>query len=128
MPGMVRWYRTFASALVVGGLLTSAWAACVEGATSTPTQQMACCKAGHHHCPMKDSASDCCKTSASHVESRATITKTSSVSTPVPVPIVWFTLAIASTAHGHNPVSYDASPHGLLVSSPPYIAFSALLI
>jgi hypothetical protein len=29
--------------------------------TSTVTQEMACCKAGHHACGQMTSASDCCK-------------------------------------------------------------------
>ncbi|SRR5712691_74372 len=125
---MIRWSRAFASLLVVVGVLSSAWATCVEGATATPTQQMACCKAGHHRCPMKDSASDCCTKSGLRVESQATIIKAASVSTPVAVPMVWVTLAIASAAQSQNRVSYDASPPGLVVAPPAYIAFSALLI
>jgi hypothetical protein len=129
MMWMVRWSRAVVSLLVVFGVLTSAWATCVEGATATPTQQMACCKAGHHHCPMKDSASDCCKKSGLQVESQGTIVKAASVSAPVPVPMVWVTLAaFASAAQSHNRVSYDASPPGLLVTPPAHIAFSAFLI
>ena len=125
---MVRCARAFASLLLVFGMLTSAWATCVEGAT-TPTEQMVCCKAGHDHCPMKDSASDCCKKAPSHVESQATIIKAASVSAPVAIPMIWVTLAIAAQDQiVHDRVSYDASPPGLLVSPPAYIAFSALLI
>src|SRR2546423_5614478 len=114
MKRMVRCGRAFASLLVVFGVLTSAWATCVEGAT-LPTEQMVCCKAGHEHCPMKDSASDCCKKSPSHVESQATIIKAASVSAPMPlsVPTVWVTLAVGSVAQSQHRVSYDASPPGL---------------
>ena len=129
MPGMVRWSRMCASLLVVVGVLTSSWATCVEGATSTPMQQMACCQAGHHHCPMKDSAADCCQQSGPQVESQGTIVKAASISAPVPVPIVWVTIAaMASAAQSQTRVSYDASPPGLLLPPPAYIAFSALLI
>jgi hypothetical protein len=126
---MLRYSRAFASLVLVFGVLTSAWATCVEGAT-LPTEQMVCCQAGHEHCPMKDSASDCCRKSPSHVESQATIIKAASVSVPMPlsVPTVWVTLAIASVAQSQHRVSYDASPPGLRLSPPAYIAFSALLI
>ena len=96
MPWMVRLSRACASLLVVVGVLTSAWATCVEGATASPMQQMACCKAGHHHCPMKDSAADCCAQSGPQVESQGTIVKAVSFSAPVPTPITlaWVILPI----------------------------------
>ena len=72
MVTMVRQGRPLASLLVVVGILTSSWATCVEGATATVTQQMVCCKAGHDHCPMKDSASNCCKQSG-QIEAQGTI-------------------------------------------------------
>src|SRR5256885_1851515 len=108
MPRMVRCGRTFASLVLVFGVLTSAWATCVEGAT-LPTEQMVCCQAGHEHCPMKDSASDCCKKSPSHVESHATIVKAVSVTAPVPVPMMWVTVVIASASRMEHRLSYDAS-------------------
>src|SRR5205823_330717 len=111
------------------GVLTSMWATCVEGATSAPVQQMACCKAGHHHCPMKDSASDCCKQSGTQAESQGTIVKAASVSAPMSVPVVWATLPAAPPpACIQHHVSHDSSPPGLLYAPPPYIAFSGLLI
>ena len=129
MLEMVRWSRAFASLFVVVGVLTSAWATCVEGATATPTQQMACCKAGHHHCPMKDSASDCCKTSASPIESQGTIVKAASFSAPMPVPLAWAILpADLSSADVQRRVSYDSSPPRRFFAPPAYIAFSSLLI
>ena len=131
MARMVRWGRAVASLLVVVGVLTSAWATCVEGPTSTATQQMACCKAGHAHCPMKDSASDCCKKSGPQVESLGTIVNATSLSapTPVPAPMAWVMLpAGLSVAHIHHHVSYDSPPPGLLLAPPAYIAFSGLLI
>ena len=69
--------------LVVVAVLTSTWATCVEGATATVTQQMACCKAGHDDCPMKDSASNCCRQSGPQSESQATIVRTATPHTPV---------------------------------------------
>ena len=131
MAGMVRLGRAFASVLVVFGVLTSTWATCVEGAAATPIQQMACCKAGHDHCPMKDSASDCCKKSGPQIESQATIAKAASLSAaaPVPVPLAWMILpAGVSTANVQGRVSYHSSPPGLVFAPPAYIAFSSLLI
>ena len=129
MQGMVRWGRAFASLLAVFGVLTSMGAACAEGATAPATQQMACCKAGHHQCPMKDSASNCCKKSGPQFESQGTVVKAASFSASVPVPLVWMTLpALAWADRTPRRVSYDSSPPGLLFALPPYIAFSALLI
>jgi hypothetical protein len=129
MQWMVRWSRAFSSLLVVFGVLTSAWATCVEGATSAPTEQMACCKAGHDHCPMKNSASDCCKKSGTQVESKGTIVAAVSVSAPTAVAVVWATPPAApSAAYTPTHVSHDSSPPGLLYAPPPYIAFSGLLI
>ena len=119
------------SLLVVFAVLTSTWATCVEGAAATPTQQMACCKAGHHHCPMKDSASDCCKKSGPQIELQGTIVKTVSFSAPVPVsaPLAWVILpAGVSAAHVQLRVSYYSSPPGRPFALPAYIAFSSLLI
>jgi hypothetical protein len=47
--------------LLVVSLATSAWATCVGGLGLTANAEMACCQAGHEHCPMKGTASDCCK-------------------------------------------------------------------
>jgi hypothetical protein len=130
MRRVIRWRRAFTSLLVVVGVLTSMWATCAEGAT-TPTQQMACCKAGHHDCPMQDSASDCCKQSRPQVESQGTIVKAATFSAPSPTPVTlaWVVLPSAvSAAHTQRRVSYDSSPPGLRVAPPAYIAFSALLI
>src|SRR5258707_640922 len=128
MQGMVRRIRALASLLVVAGVLTSAGAACVEGPTATVTAQMACCKAGREHWPMKDTAADCCKKSGPQNGFQATIVKAASFSASMPV-AMWATpslvLAVAQTPRR---VSYDASPPGLLLAPPAYIAFSALLI
>ena len=114
MPRMVR-SRAFVSLLVLFGVLTSAWATCAEGATASPVQQMACCKNGHHECPMKDSASDCCKQSGPRFDDRATLTKASSFVAPVPVPIAWVTvLTVPSIADAHRrivPCRQHASQH-----------------
>src|ERR1700704_3949045 len=119
MMGMLRWGRAVASLLVVVGVLTSAWATCAQGATATATQQMACCKAGHHHCPMKDSASDCCKKSGPQIESRGTIVRAPSLSAPVPTVLTWVNLPTAlSAVHIQRHVAYDSSPPGLLLPPP----------
>jgi len=129
MQGMVRCGRSLASLLVVVAVLTSTWATCVEGATATLTRQMACCKAGHDHCPMKNSASDCCKQSGPQVEYQATIVKATSVRAPMSVPMLWLMVqALSLTAQTPPRVSYHASPPDLLDAPPAYIAFTGLLI
>jgi|SRR6266508_330530 len=126
---MRRWGRALVSFAVLFGVLTSAWATCAEGATAPPVQQMACCKNGHHQCPMKDSASDCCKQSGPRFDERATLTKTASFVAPVPIPVAWVTaLTIPSIADTQRRVSIESSPPTRLFGPPPYIAFSALLI
>jgi hypothetical protein len=129
MPGMVRLGRAFASLLVVFGMLGATWATCVEGAIATSTEQMACCEAGYDHCPMKGTASDCCKTSGPQVPSQGTIVNAASFSAPLPVVLTWMILTRpASAAHLLRRVAHDASPPGLLYAPPAYIAFSALLL
>ena len=129
MPGMVRWSRSLASMLVLVAFCGSTWATCAEGATATAIQQMACCKAGHDHCPMKDSASDCCKQSGPQIESQGTIVKVASLSAPVPMVLTWVILSTdCEAAHARRDVSYDSSPPDLLYPPPAYITFSGLLI
>lgn len=127
---MGRWRRAVVSLAVLFGVLTSAWATCAEGATATVVQQMACCKNGHHQCPMKDSASDCCKQSGPRFDDRATLTtKTASLVAPVPIPVMWVSaLIVPSIANAQRRVSIESSPPDGLFGPPPYIAFSALLI
>jgi hypothetical protein len=128
MQEMIRWSRAFASLLAVFGVLTSMGATCAEGATAPATQQMACCRAGHHQCPMKDSASNCCKKSGPQFESQGTVVK-ASFSASVPAPSRWVTLpALALADQTPRRVSYDSSPPGLLCAPPAYISFSAFLI
>ena len=133
MQGMVRRIRAFASLLVVAGVLTSAWATCVEGATATPTEQMACCKAGHDHCPMHDSAADCCKENSSSPQPQSSVVAKAADSLNAPVRLF---LALVTPA---NPLSdaallvqpvraAAASPPLRLTGPPVYIAFSTLLI
>lgn len=129
MQGMVRRIRALASLLVVVGVLTSAWGTCVAGAMATATEQMACCKAGHEHCPMKDSAADCCKNSGLQIESQGTILRAASLNAPATVVVAWVTLLpVGSPDQIQRRMSYDASPPGLLLAPPAYIAFSGLLI
>jgi hypothetical protein len=126
---MGRWARASVSLLVLFGVLTSAWATCAEGATASPVQQMACCKNGHDHCPMKDSASDCCNQSGPRFDEQATLTKAASLVAPVAVPMSWVIVPILSSSQqAQQRVSIDLSPPPRLSGPPPYIAFSALLI
>ena len=129
MLTMIRWSRALASLLVVAAVMTSTLAACVEGASANAIEQMACCKAGHDHCPMKDSATDCCKRSGPQSQSQATIVKAASLSASMPVAMAWTTLSLVpSAARTPRHVSYDSSPPGLLLAPPAYFTFSGLLI
>jgi hypothetical protein len=122
-------HRGVLAAVVLAAFCGSTWATCAEGALASQTEQMACCKAGHDHCPMTDSASDCCQKSGPQVQSQATVVKAAPLSTPVRGLLAWVTLPVfASIAQPQLRVSYDASPSGVSLSPPAYIAFSALLI
>ena len=77
-------FRGFLAALVLVAFSGSAWATCVEGSVASETQQMACRKAGHDHCPMKSGASECCKISGPQFQSQATtVAKPFSAAAPV---------------------------------------------
>jgi hypothetical protein len=126
---MRSWHRGVLAALVLAAFCGSTWATCVEDATSSEMQQMACCKAGQDQCPMKDSASACCNQSGPQIQSQGTVVRAASFSASILVPLAWVTVpSVASAAHTQRRVSYDSSPPGLLVAPPAYIAFSALLI
>jgi hypothetical protein len=113
-------------------VLTSTSANCVEGATATPTQQMACCKAGHDHCPMKDSAADCCKNSSSSPQPQwNVVAKADSLNAPDRVFLMCVSLAsplFDAAVLVRSVRATAASPPLSPVGPPVYIAFSTLLI
>jgi len=122
-------YRSLVVAIVAIALSGSLWATCLEGATSSEMQQMACCKAGHDHCPMEGSASDCCQKSGPQVPSQATIVKAGTPDTPVLAIADWAARpALATVPQTQRRVSFDPSPPDSRVRPPAYILFSALLI
>lgn len=89
-------------------------ASCAEGVASTPSEQMACCKKGHHTCPMRGSPEDCCRTSPqlNQVGQCTTVEKFGS---PVPplsaLHVLDPHLASAAVVWAPpTPVAYDASP------------------
>jgi hypothetical protein len=126
---MRSWQRGILAALVLVGFCGSAWATCAEGAIASQTEQMACCKAGHDHCPMKDSASDCCKQSGPQYQSQATITKAAPSQAPVRTVLVWATVPSLSFAAQLQPrVSFDSPPPDSRVRPPAYVLFSTFLI
>jgi hypothetical protein len=123
------WQRGILAALVLVAFCGSAWATCAEGAIASQAEQMACCKAGHDHCPMKDSASDCCKQSGPQVQSQATIVKVTSTLVPVPTLLASVTFPSLSFAAQIQPrVSFDSSPPDARVRPPAYVLFSTFLI
>ena len=126
---MRSWQRGILAALVLVAFCGSAWATCAEGAIASETEQMACCMAGHDHCPMKDSASDCCKQSGPQFQSQATIAKAAPTHAPVRTVLAWVTVqALSFVAQIQPRVSFDSSPPDSRVSPPAYILFSTLLI
>jgi hypothetical protein len=132
MLTMVRWSRALASLLVVVAVMTSTLAACVEGASANATEQMACCKAGHDHCPMHDSAADCCKENSSSPQPQWNgVGKTASLNAPDRVFLMFVSPAnpLSDAALLVKPVRAAApSPPLRPVGPPVYIAFSTLLI
>src|SRR5438046_4364405 len=121
--GVVRRRTRILTVLAMVGVFTSGLAACVNAADAA--MQMACCKAGHDHCPMKDSASNCCKLSG-QTESQATIVKATPISAPASFVLTPAILPVVAAADGHHRRPNDSSPPGLFDGPPPYIAFSAL--
>lgn len=126
---MRSWHRGVFAALVLVAFCASTWATCAEGAMASQAEQMACCKAGHDHCPMKDSASDCCKQSGPQLQAQATIVKAAPTQAPVRTVLAWATLPTLSVVAQTQPrVSFDSSPPDSRVRPPAYILFSVLLI
>jgi hypothetical protein len=127
--GTMRSCRSIVVALVLGAFCGSSWAVCVEGAEAPATQQMACCKAGHDRCPMKDSASNCCLKSGARLQLQATIVKASPMETPVRIPLARMVAPVFSTAYQvYSRASSDSSPPSSQLRPPAYILFSILLI
>ena len=130
---MVRWSRALASLLVVVAVMTSTLAACVEGASANATEQMACCKAGHDHCPMHDSAADCCKKNSSSPQPQSSVVAKAADSLNAPVRLF---LALITPANPLSDAALPVQPVRAAAASPPlrptgppvYIAFSTLLI
>jgi hypothetical protein len=124
--------RVIVSALVVAGIFSSALATCTAGAMAPEKAQMACCKAGHDHCPMHDSAADCCKTNSSSPQPQwSVVAKADSLNAPVRLFLALVTAAnpLSDAALLILPVRAAASSPPLRPVGPPvYIAFSTLLI
>jgi hypothetical protein len=126
---MRSWQRGILAALLLVAFCGSAWATCAEGAIASQTEQMACCKAGHDHCPMKDSASDCCKQSGPQYQSQATVTKAASTHAPVRTVLTWATVPSLSFVAQIQPrILFDSSPPVSQIRPPAYVLFSTLLI
>jgi hypothetical protein len=123
------WHRGVLSALVLVAFCASTWATCAEGAMTSQTEQMACCKAGHDQCPMKDSAAGCCQQSGPRFQSQATIATAAPTHAPVRTMLTWVAIpALSSVAQIQPRVSFDSSPPDSRVRPPAFILFSTLLI
>jgi hypothetical protein len=121
--------RAALSVLAIIGMLMSFAATCGAGPIALEHEQMACCKAGHHHCGTPAKPADCCKTNGSPKQ-QVTAAKSQSLTAPAWTPLAWalpalFVDAIASAAPA--PVPVDTSPP-LNFDRPAYIRFSVLLI
>ena len=125
---MRSWQRGVFAALVLVAFCASTWATCAEGAMASQTEQMACCQAGHDHCPMKDSAANCCQQSGPQFQSQATIAKAATPHAPVLTVLAWATLPALSTVPRIQRASFDPSPPDSRVRPPAYVLFSTLLI
>jgi hypothetical protein len=122
---MRSWRRVIVCMLVLTAFSASAWASCF-GDSEGP-QPMACCHAGHEQCPMHDSAAACCPT-VSTSQPQATVVKAATAVAP--------TLRVFATPVAHTPSPATSlrhrephtSPPRAPRHSPPYIAFSTLLL
>jgi hypothetical protein len=105
---------------------SSLLASCVEGATSTPTEQMACCKKGHNSCPMRGTPEHCC-TSTPHFDQCTAVQKFSSQAPHLFALHVFDEhVASATIVWSPTPVAYAPSPPGS--KHPTYLVLSALRI
>ena len=108
---------------------TSALANCMADPSMSASAQMGCCKAGHHNCPMKGSASDCCKTDTQQ-QQQVAVAKAELIQSTLTSPA----LAMVVTAGSLDSVApawpICASSYARLRASftPPYFLVSALLI
>jgi hypothetical protein len=124
---MRRLSLVFALMLIVA-LATSAWATCVGKLGMTASSEMACCKAGHEHCPMQGTSSDCCKmegqraqqltaATADGVRAAHTAPTVTAVLSRIPVAPITTRVPLFGSAR----IDTSASP-------PPHLLTSALLI
>jgi hypothetical protein len=122
-------YRGVLAVVVSVTLCGATWATCVEGADASETQQMACCKAGHDHCPMKDRASTCCLQSGARFLVQAAIVNVSPTQAPVRIALARVVAPPIASAHQiHSRASSNSSPPDSRVRPPAYLLFSTLLI
>lgn len=109
---------------VAATLSWSLVATCVEGATSLPSAQMACCKNGHHTCGHAGTPADCCKTAPEAAQFTAV------AKVAAPQPLLVFTHLSGSTPAGlpaswhPSPLSETWSPPG--TKHPTYLRLSIL--
>lgn len=113
----------FLAFTVAATLSWSLVATCVEGPTSLPSAQMACCKNGHHTCEHLGTPADCCKTAPQPAQ----FTVVDKVASPQPFLV--FTQVSGSTsgalASWHpGPLSETWSPPG--AKHPTYLRLSIL--
>src|SRR5438552_12613176 len=116
----------FVAFAVAAALSWSLGATCAQGAVSTPSAQMACCKNGHHGCDHHGSPAGCCKTATRAAQFTA-VGKFSPLDPPQMVAVVFD--SILTTLHGPwhpDAVSGTGSPPGTAL--PTYLHLSVLRI
>ena len=94
-------------------------------------QQMACCKAGHDHCPMEgNDPSDCCRISGPTFHSQpTTLIEPFSAVRPLIVSYAWVGASVLSLVPSpRSRTVFESSPPGAALRPPAYIAHAALLI
>jgi hypothetical protein len=115
--------------LLVVSLATSVWATCVGELGMSANAEMACCQARHDHCPMKGTASDCCKIEGQRTQQLSAATADgvrAVVTAPTALAILDQILVVPSIAR--VPRFGSARVISTSPSPPPHLLTSALLI
>jgi len=119
----VRKLRLSGAVLLVTAMFAGNAAVCAA-ATSTPSQEMACCKAGHRTCGQMTSASDCCK-SRQHTAPTISLAKQTDVALAIALPAsVPALFAFVSEMRLNSPVRVTLKR----LHDPPHLHTFSLLI
>jgi hypothetical protein len=113
-------------ALVLSATLGwSAWAACAEGAMTSTSAQMACCKNGHRGCVHVGSSTDCCKTDTAAAQF-TTVKKPSTPHLIVLAHVLAVVDVVGARSWHPGPAFEPGSPPG--TKHPTYLRLSTLRV